>query len=159
MPSREDGSTSLLQAPPSQGKGPTVALPAFDIAIASKPASVSVARRAANAWIRSHCQMSADSVEDVLVVLSELCTNAVQHGRHESIDVRGWMPAPDQLRLEVHDKSPSPVPCPQHVGPEGESGRGLLLVDNLIAGLGGDWGFSGDGTSAWCLLSLPPEGK
>ncbi|MFF0066999.1 ATP-binding protein [Streptomyces sp. NPDC005279] len=145
MPSREDGSTSLLQAPPSQGKGPTAALPAFDIAIASKPASVSVARRVADAWIRCHCQMSADSVDDVLVVL---CTNAVQHGRRESIDVRGWMPAPDRLRLEVHDKSPSPVPCPQHVGPEGESGRGLLLVDILIAGLGGDWGFSDDGTSA-----------
>lgn len=158
MPRRVAGSTSLLVAPPSRGRGRKAAVPAFDIAIPSEPTSVEVARSIAKAWIRCHCRMSDDDVNDVLVVLSELCTNAVQHGRHESIDVRGWKPTPDRLRLEVHDRSPSPMPGPQHVGPESESGRGLFLVDALITGLGGAWGFSDDGTLCLVPLLLSPGG-
>ncbi|WTI42645.1 ATP-binding protein [Streptomyces sp. NBC_00775] len=128
------------------------------MAIRSEPWSVEVARRVTKAWIRCHCWMPDEQLDAVLVVLSELCTNAVRHGRHELIDVRGWMPAQDEFRLEVHDKSPSSVPEPQHVGPESESGRGLFLVDALVTELGGHWGFSDDGTRAWCHLALVGEG-
>ncbi|MGI5144267.1 ATP-binding protein [Streptomyces sp. CA-106110] len=136
---------------------PTAVLPAFGLTIRSEPWNVDVARRVTRAWTRCHCRMSEDRVDAVLIVVSELCTNAVQHSPSESVSVRGWMPACDELRLEVHDGSPSAIPEPQHVGPESESGRGLLLVDLLIAELSGTWGFSEDGTLAWCDLPLAPK--
>ncbi|MET7608954.1 ATP-binding protein [Streptomyces avermitilis] len=131
--------------------------PAFDIAIRSDPSSVQVVRRITNAWIQCHCRMTDDQVDTVLIVVSELCANAVQHGRHDSIDVRAWKPVRSEFRLEVHDKSPSPIPNPQHVDADSESGRGLYLVDLLVAELGGKWGFSEDGTHVWCLLTVPEE--
>ncbi|MFJ2017040.1 ATP-binding protein [Streptomyces nodosus] len=160
MRPRDAGSTSLLMEPPrSVPKGPTAVLPAFDMALRSEPTSVRVARRVTKAWIRCHCRMTEDQVDAVVIVVSELCTNAVQHGRRESIDVRGWMSAPDELRIEVHDNSPSPVPAPCHAGTEQESGRGLVLVDVLVTELGGSWGFTEDGTCAWCCLALQGEAR
>lgn len=158
MSPRAVGPTSLMEAPPRpRGKAPATALPSFDIAIRSETSRVEVARRVASAWMRHRCGMPTDQVDDLLLVVSELCTNAVLHGRHESIDVRGWMPSQDAVRLEVHDKSPSAVPTPQRVAPESESGRGLFLVDLLIEELGGKWGFSEDGTVAWCDVPIRVE--
>ncbi|MFE9127316.1 ATP-binding protein [Streptomyces sp. NPDC007148] len=158
MPPRDVGSTSLLEALPRPIREvPTAVPPAFVLAIRSEPWSVEVARRVTRAWIRCHCRMPEHRVDAVLVVVSELCTNAVQHGQCGSMGVRGWMPACDEMRLEVHDGSPSAVPEPQYVGPESESGRGLLLVDLLITELGGTWGFNEDGTLAWCDLPLAPK--
>jgi anti-sigma regulatory factor (Ser/Thr protein kinase) len=149
MPPRDAGSTSLLDAP----LRPTGTVPAaFDLAIASEPSSVEVARRVTRAWIRCHCRIQSEQVDVLLIVMSELCTNAVQHGRHEAIDVRGWVPKPGELRLEVHDRSPSVVPTPRRVAPDSESGRGLLLVDALVAELGGTWGYTEDGACAWCQV-------
>jgi anti-sigma regulatory factor (Ser/Thr protein kinase) len=160
MPPKDAGSTSLLEALPRRiGEVSTTVLPAFGLAIRSEPWSVDMARRVTRAWMRCNCQMPEDCVDAVLIVVSELCTNAVQHSPSESISVRGWMPARDELRLEVHDGSPSVVPEPQCVGPESESGRGLFLVDLLITELGGTWGFNEDGTVAWCRLALPGEGQ
>ncbi|WP_181446860.1 ATP-binding protein [Streptomyces sp. NTH33] len=155
MPPKDAG-TSLLDAPPLRQVGNDV-LPAFGMAMRSAPSSVEVARRVTQAWVRCYCRMPKDQVESILVVVSELCTNAVLHGRHPSFDLRCWMPTPSELRLEIRDGSPSAVPEPQHVGPESESGRGLLLVDLLVSELGGSWGFTSDGTCAWFRLGLGEE--
>ncbi|MGX4695491.1 ATP-binding protein [Streptomyces sp. JNUCC 63] len=155
MPPRDAGSTSLLEAPPPTRES---VLPGFDMAISCEPSSVEVARRVTRAWSR-YCRVPEELVDALLVVMSELCANAVQHGRCESIGVRGWMPAVGELRFEVHDKTPSAVPEPQHPGDDSESGRGLLLVDALVAGLGGTWGFTEDGTCAWCCIALSGEGR
>ena len=157
MPPRSTGSTSLLEASPT-GVGEAV-LPSFGIALRSDPSSVEVARRVARAWVRCHCRVQAEQMDAVLIVVSELCTNAVLHGRHESIDVHGWVPVPGELRLEVHDRSPSAIPTPQCVGSDAESGRGLLLVDAFVTELGGTWGFSEDGACAWCRLALTGVGR
>ncbi|MET8957538.1 ATP-binding protein [Streptomyces sp. NPDC004533] len=156
MPPRDAGSTSLLEAPPR----PAGTVPAaFNMALASTPSSVEVARRVARAWVRCYCRMQADQVDDVLIVMSELCTNAIQYGRSESIDVRGWAPAPGELRFEVHDWSPSAVPAPQYVDPDAEGGRGLVIVDALVAEMGGAWGFIDEGTCAWVHLVLAGLGR
>ncbi|MER5918471.1 hypothetical protein ABT124_51780 [Streptomyces sp. NPDC001982] len=44
-------------------------------------------------------------------------------------------------------------------GLESETGRGLLLVEALVAELGGTWGFTEDGTCAWCCLALAGQGR
>jgi anti-sigma regulatory factor (Ser/Thr protein kinase) len=157
MPPRDAGSTRLLEAPPSPREASTTNLPAFGIAIRSERSSVEVARRVTRAWLRCHCRMLQERVDAVLLVVSELCTNAVLHGRCESIGVHAWLPVQGELRLEVHDWSPSAIPKPRHVGPESESGRGLFLVDFLITELGGEWGFSDDGSCAWCRLTVSEE--
>jgi anti-sigma regulatory factor (Ser/Thr protein kinase) len=83
---------------------------------------------------------------DVLLLASELCTNAVVHsqsgqpGGQFSVDV-DW--APTLARVVIGDQGSAKVPA---LGPRsgdgqlGESGRGLLLVDDLAD----DWG-----TASW----------
>ncbi|MFF1640638.1 ATP-binding protein [Streptomyces sp. NPDC058246] len=150
MPPRVAGSTSLMEASPHQlGETPDAAFPAFCIAFASEPSCVKAARHIAKAWMH-RCRMQERYVDELLVVVSELCTNAILHGRHESVCLRARMSAQGGLRLEVHDKSPSAIPQPQHVAPGSESGRGLFLVDDLVTELGGAWGFAEDGAVAWC---------
>ncbi len=154
MSPRHAGS-SLLEALPQASDA---VLPGFGIAMRSEPASVEVARRVARAWARC-CGLPGDLVDAFLIVVSELCTNAVLHGRCDVYEVRGWIPAAGELRLEVHDKTPSAIPEPQQPGAGVESGRGLLLVDALVAEFGGSWGFTEDGTCAWCTFSLPGQGR
>ncbi|MER6406899.1 ATP-binding protein [Streptomyces viridosporus] len=144
---------SALAAPPPAVAG--LALPSFGMAVRSEPSSVKVARRVIRAWIRCHCRLPGDQSDALLIVMSELCTNAVQHGRCTAFDVRGWMPTTGVLRLEVDDKTPSPAPAPGSPESSSESGRGLFLVDILVKELGGTWGFSEDGACAWCALPLP----
>ncbi|MFF6983446.1 hypothetical protein ACFZAV_38515 [Streptomyces sp. NPDC008343] len=62
--------------------------------------------------------------------------------------------ADGQVRLEINDRSPSATPGPQVAAPDAEGGRGLWLVDVLVAELSGTWGFSADGTVAWCVLPV-----
>ncbi|MFE9882845.1 ATP-binding protein [Streptomyces sp. NPDC005784] len=152
MPSRQTGSTSLLEASPPQARQHT--LPGFAVVIRSEPASVEAARLVTQAWSRC-CRVPDELIADLLLVMSELCTNAVQPGRHQSIVVRGWMSTPSELCFEVDDKTPSVVPHPQRPTADRECGRGLLLVDALVADLGGTWGFNQGGTCAWCRVALP----
>ncbi|MGX1541137.1 ATP-binding protein [Streptomyces adustus] len=152
MSPRETESASLLEA----STHPTGLLPTgFDLAIPAKPSSVRTARLVARAWSR-RCRLPDELTDTVLILMSELCTNAVLHGRCESISVRGrWMQSTGELRFEVDDHSPAPHPTVQHPSAGAESGRGLLLVDVLMAQLGGAWGFTADGSCAWCRFPLP----
>ena len=89
-----------------------------------------------------------EAVEDeALLVLSELVTNAVVHGR-----------APVELRLEhtgghllveVRDGAEVP-PQERHAAPDDEHGRGLALVSAVAE----RWGTKPlrDGKSVWCVL-------
>ncbi|MER7937910.1 MULTISPECIES: ATP-binding protein [unclassified Streptomyces] len=126
----------------------------FDIAMESTPASVRTARRVAYAWSR-HCRVPADLVDALLLIVSELCTNAILYGSSDTIGARVWMPYVCELRIEVADYTPSPPPSVQHPEGDAESGRGLFLVNALVAAVGGSWGFTRDGTRVWCTLPLP----
>ncbi|MEV1025308.1 ATP-binding protein [Streptomyces sp. NPDC050264] len=111
-------------------------------------------RRIGAAWLRYACRMPEARVETTLVVLSELVTNAVLHGKGESVGYRSWSSQPGLIRIEVDDATEAAEPLPQQASPLAESGRGLFLVDMLVQDLGGDWGFCKNGTTAWCCLPI-----
>ncbi|MFF8946002.1 ATP-binding protein [Streptomyces sp. NPDC014864] len=75
-------------------------------------------------------------VHDTTLIVSELVTNAVQHG--SGTRVTFTMTVQDGfLNLAVHDETPSAIPKPERPGADAESGRGLFLVDLLVRELGG----------------------
>lgn len=91
-------------------------------------------------WMR---QWGCDerSIADASLVASELVTNAVVHAHSPPVLV-GSRTA-DRLRLEVHDRDPSP-PVTRSDGP---GGYGLRLVDRLSATWG--WHTAEDGKVVW----------
>ncbi|WLQ40444.1 ATP-binding protein [Streptomyces laculatispora] len=91
------------------------------------------------------------SVDDVLLCVSELATNALVHGVPPGRGFRiqlSWERADGRLRIETHDSGDGEVrgaPCP---GPDAEGGRGLLLVSALAAAWG--VGERTPGKVVWC---------
>lgn len=126
----------------------------FDIVMPAAATSVGQARRVARAWCR-YCRVPNDLIDTVLLVVSEMCTNAILYGKSDTIGVRVWVPHVYELRIEVADYTPSPAPSVQRPDGDTENGRGLLLVDVVTKDVGGAWGFTADGTRAWCTLPLP----
>ncbi len=93
-------------------------------------------------------------LDDVLLCVSELTTNALVHGvpPGRGYQLRLLLNAatpPQRLRVEVHDSGSG---RPRVREPDGESGRGLLLV----AALSDAWGVGGrdPGKVAWCEFEL-----
>jgi anti-sigma regulatory factor (Ser/Thr protein kinase) len=91
--------------------------------------------------------------DDVTLCVSELATHALVHGvpPGRGYLLRLWLQ--DQgtsLRVEVHDSGDG-KPCLRD--PEGESGRGLLLVDALAD----TWGVGPrePGKVVWCEFARP----
>jgi anti-sigma regulatory factor (Ser/Thr protein kinase) len=105
------------------------------IALNRDPAQAAVARRKVRqlvtGWNLAH---RADLAE---LVVSELVANALRHGAGP-IEIR-LSRGPGGLRIEVHDDGPG-RPVRRHAGDYDECGRGLELLDGLIAPLGGAWG-------------------
>jgi anti-sigma regulatory factor (Ser/Thr protein kinase) len=101
-------------------------------------------RRIGLAWLRYWGL--AELIDTALILISELVTNALKHGKGEeigfSISYRYG-----QVRFEVMDGSPG-TPVIRSTGPDEESGRGMLLVSALAD----SWGTSEDGTRTWCAL-------
>ena len=101
-----------------------------------------------------------DSVRHRLaLLLSELVTNAIQHGGagpHQTIQVR-LASTPKRVRVEVHDPgSHDGVPRDRLEGETG--GFGLLLVDRLADGWGRENTRAG-GSLAWFELDLEGLGE
>lgn len=103
--------------------------------------------------------MDKDVVGTAELLLSELVTNSVRHavrptGRLVAVGVElaPWR----LLRVEVADAS-EVRPVMREADPEGEGGRGLVLVRELAA----DWGTYPRrhvGKVVWFTLGLAPEG-
>ncbi|MEV6056925.1 ATP-binding protein [Streptomyces sp. NPDC052107] len=89
-----------------------------------------------------------DLVDTAELLLTELATNALRHGRGPEIDVHVYL-KDDRCVMEVDDGSPH-RPRLRQAGPEDEGGRGLFLVQALAE----EWGVSPDGTTTWCTLPL-----
>lgn len=121
------------------------------------PSSVGLARlelrKALAVWGLSALEDSA------VLVLSELVTNAVRHARvptGREIETRflpSGLPAPDGLRIEVHDAS-ALRPYRRTEDPDACDGRGLPIVDALADA----WGVSdraGVGKMVWAVWRSP----
>ncbi|MFG2501248.1 ATP-binding protein [Streptomyces sp. NPDC048441] len=99
-------------------------------------ASAGRARKLTSAFLRRPHRhltgVAADRVDDATLIVSELVTNATQHGRSPCrlrLEV-----SDDRVTVEVHDSSPD---GPRVLGPSAdrESGRGLAMVRHLAARL------------------------
>lgn len=114
-------------------------------------------------------------VDDALLAISELVTNAILHAR-STIDVRLEL-VDDRLRVEVHDRSARPVLLDSVVAgvveervpgmidgrqeipsldDQTSTGRGLFIVASVAAALGEQ--LDHDGKTVWFELDRKPSG-
>jgi serine/threonine-protein kinase RsbW len=110
---------------------------AWSRAFPAVPAQVGEARRFLAAILDGRA-----SLDDALLCLSELATNAVIHSRSGRPGGRYTVSAelrPRRLRVAVRDQG---GPWTQAEDPDDPHGRGLLIVSRLAA----DWGRAGDAT-------------
>ncbi|MFD7281357.1 ATP-binding protein [Streptomyces sp. NPDC059862] len=112
-------------------------LPLLDEQFVSSPRGVQLARRLAVRRMEEWGYPPAsDASCTVALIVGELAANAVRHGRVPGRDF-GLLLALDAaaglVRIEVADAASAkrPPTAPPSSYPEGESGRGLLLVDVL----------------------------
>lgn len=113
--------------------------------------AVSVAR----GHLRQLCNnLPAPLLDDALLLMSELVTNAIRHGDGE-VTVRLW-PRPDSVRIEVTDASPRyPVATDSSV--EAESGRGLHIVEALASRWGTTPAKAPSGKTVWVEIDAMSE--
>ncbi|MFI5663411.1 ATP-binding protein [Streptomyces sp. NPDC051684] len=123
--------------------------------VEADPAEVGRARR----WARSRLAGSgieADEslAETLILIVSELVTNAVVHTGHPAV-LRIALPSDvpaarlGTVRVEVADTCERP-PSPRHADGEETNGRGLELVDGLADRWG--WRPEGTGKAIWCEI-------
>lgn len=132
--SRRDDTLAVVlrrRTPPSlQGK----ALGPFSHKFHPNEAVVPLARHLLGDWLANQ-PVEANDVEDLPLVVSELCTNAVRAARSEVI-LRAWVEG-DALVIEVEDDGGHPVPLrraalePEVPEVSLEHGRGLYLAASL----------------------------
>lgn len=87
------------------------------------------------------CRVSSPVTGLVVLAVSELVTNAMVHGEGE-VMLRITV-AVSVVRVSVTDCNPAPAVL-KKASPDGESGRGIRLVDAISDA----WGSSGEET--WC---------
>lgn len=122
------------------------------------PAEVGRARR----WARSRLANSGIApdeplAETLILLISELVTNAVVHGGCRAV-LRMRLPEADDdaVRVEVDDGSSRP-PCRRSAEGGDTGGRGLELVEGLADRWG--WQVEGSGKRIWCEIdreAAPP---
>lgn len=93
----------------------------------SIPRSRAFVREALTAW-----GVARERLDDVVLCVSEMATNALLHGvpPGRGYRVMVWLDHDGLLRVEVHD-SGGGAPRVARVDDDAESGRGLVLVDAL----------------------------
>lgn len=100
--------------------------------------------------------IAAAIVDSAVLIVSELVTNAAQHGGDgvESEALIKLAAVDTRLRIEVHDASPR-LPALCTASDDDEHGRGLAVVDALA----GRWGWepTADGKFVWCELATRQE--
>ncbi len=106
------------------------------------------ATRARLSVVLGEWDLDGDTREDILLVVTELLSNAVDHGLGPvrlAVEFRG-----ETVRIEVHDAGPEP-PRPLPPDPQRLRGRGLHLIDALSC----RWGWVDDpaGKTVWAEVA------
>ena len=112
-----------------------------------KPKNVRAAREFVAGALRS--QGFAGDADVVLLLASELVTNAVRHAATPFV-IRVDVDA-GKVRVAVIDEDVEHPPEVRHPGPDETNGRGLLLVDQLAS----VWGSDRAGTSKTVWFTVP----
>jgi anti-sigma regulatory factor (Ser/Thr protein kinase) len=106
------------------------------------------ARRACRAFARRN---HIEAVDMLLLVMSELVTNAVEHGTAPiciQIDCNG-----SAVRIEVSDALANPgAVTPRHTSLDETGGMGLRIVDAICPGWGAHANRGGVGKTVWAEL-------
>ncbi|MFF1733785.1 MULTISPECIES: ATP-binding protein [unclassified Streptomyces] len=103
-------------------------------------------------------KVPGDTCCDAVLLVSELTTNAVLHTASGHV-LCGLTLTGDErrLRIELHDDSGTLVRPPEHhAGPGEESGRGLLLVQQLADRWGSARSTRAEGKVVWAELTAHP---
>jgi len=104
------------------------------IVLPPEATSASVARHAVAGLLDDVAHVPVLVIEDVLLLVSELVTNAVLHARTE---IRVCASVEDAVvSVSVIDGDPHHAPVLARRGADASSGRGMLLVQALAS----DWG-------------------
>ena len=112
----------------------------FELRLDLSPHAPSVARHAVADWLGSvPCDQA--TIEEIVLVVSELVTNAVVHARSAPLITAVFDDG--RLRLEVHDDSLEPPT----IRPPVDGGFGLHLVSRLTDGWG--WVPTPTGKQVW----------
>jgi anti-sigma regulatory factor (Ser/Thr protein kinase) len=97
-----------------------------------------------------HPELAPELMQVIVLLASELVSNAVQHGGSKSVAVR-FEVLPQYVRVEVADEGPGFKPGTTRMArhPGGPGGWGLRLVDEMAD----RWGaFDGDQFRVWFEL-------
>lgn len=132
------------------GRGGVASL---DVVLEAVPRSIPAARHAVVRLFYPALCFPVELVEDVLLLVSELVTNAVLHARtavHVSARVE-----PGRVLVAVGDDDPHNHPRQSEPGATATSGRGMRLVDLLAS----SWGVELGPTSkvVWFEVVYDPE--
>lgn len=137
-PSSAQGALRRPTAP-----GPRACTQGFTVTIPPEDSRVGQMRRLGSARLRF---WGLDGLAGAMeLLISELVTNAIQHGSGRPITV-SLTRENGMVRLEV-DNGSDGEPRERHPTPDEESGRGLWLV----AATSKEWGSRG--TAVWCTLA------
>lgn len=131
---RRDDSLALVlrrRVPPTEEPGPP--LRPFEYRFSPSLATIPLARHLFGDWLE-HLLVEENERADLLLVASELCSNAVRHasGQHGALAVRAWADA-DSIVVEVEDDGPGMELSARLEDPDldAEHGRGLYVVRAL----------------------------
>ena len=114
---------------------------------------------AARAWLQVvSCEAhGAALLDDATLLVSELVTNAVQHGGPPVVLAVDC--AETALHVRVRDGSPA-LPVPREAVADAETGRGFVLLDALSERWGVEQEVAGaGGKEVWFLLSGAPDAE
>ncbi|MFI9630034.1 ATP-binding protein [Streptomyces sp. NPDC052042] len=109
------------------------------------PERIAQMRRLTTAHLR-YWQVPEPLQSDMVLVVTELITNAIQHGKGQvGLRIKS---TGTQTLIEVSDESPTPPRLRRATNDE-VSGRGMLIVDALSK----SWGVSNNGMTTWCTFA------
>lgn len=94
-----------------------------------------------------------DLLDDALLLVSELASNAVLHARSALVVTASWSQQRGVLRVTVRDGQHDGEPRVRHPAADATSGRGLEIVEMLAS----RWGIvrDHDGKAVWFELARP----
>lgn len=126
--------------------------------LAVTPAAVRTARHwAATVLAGSDSASGTELVDEVVLLVSELVTNAIQAAStlRKSAKPRVWLAiagSRERVRIEVHDSAQVAVPATCQRDGDQESGRGLEVISALAT----TWGWQPEpcGKVVWCELGV-----